>query len=306
MVLLQVLDAIVLCLGWSSDGSTMALGRADGCIALRNADGVPLSLVDATPGVPVTSLAWAPTRCTPASRRRQLVPCTQLFAVMQPNCTAIGIQVCSILYFERSWPAPDAVKESRHRGSQHVEATAPLRCCAHPALAASSPALASPLAASASLAQVLCDILQLEPMHMICLIMMIRFSPMSTCFGTVGDLILICGNSGHAQLYSRDGMPLGMVASSPGGLASVVRALELFAALSPHLPSITNLLVVSIQAASPDGVTFAAACEDGSVAVHTLQFAPLQCSFDSRFAHRCVACHCIVPLPCSSNRFDRP
>ncbi len=49
-------------LAWSSDGSMLALGQADGCVAVRDATGVPLSVLDGVPGVPVTSLSWSPCR----------------------------------------------------------------------------------------------------------------------------------------------------------------------------------------------------------------------------------------------------
>lgn len=52
----------VMSLGWSSDGSLLALGQADGRVAIRNAAGVALHLLDAMLGVPVSSLAWAPCR----------------------------------------------------------------------------------------------------------------------------------------------------------------------------------------------------------------------------------------------------
>ena len=51
-----------MCLGWSSDGQCLALGLADGRVAVRNAAGVGLTTLDALPGVPITSLSWAPAR----------------------------------------------------------------------------------------------------------------------------------------------------------------------------------------------------------------------------------------------------
>lgn len=70
--LVQVPAANVLCIGWSSDGGQLALGQTDGGIALRDAGGVPLGLLDAMPDIPVTLLAWGPARCS---------SCTQLDAL---------------------------------------------------------------------------------------------------------------------------------------------------------------------------------------------------------------------------------
>ena len=61
-VAVQVPAAHMLCLGWSCDGSQLALGQADGGIAIRSADGVPLGLVNSMAGTPVTSLAWFPSK----------------------------------------------------------------------------------------------------------------------------------------------------------------------------------------------------------------------------------------------------
>lgn len=44
--------------------------------------------------------------------------------------------------------------------------------------------------------------------------------------------------------------------------------------------------VSTAQAASADGAAFAAASEDGSIAVHSLHFAPIQCTYGNRSVHR--------------------
>ena len=55
------LAVAVLCLAWSSDGQALAMGQADGRVALRDASGVAVAIVDAVDCAPVTGLSWAPT-----------------------------------------------------------------------------------------------------------------------------------------------------------------------------------------------------------------------------------------------------
>ncbi len=66
----------VLCLAWSSDGQTLALGQSNGKVAMRDASGVTLATLDAVSCAPVTALSWAPqTPCACAFARSCAAAC---------------------------------------------------------------------------------------------------------------------------------------------------------------------------------------------------------------------------------------
>jgi WD40 repeat protein len=108
-VAVQVPTAHMLCLGWSCDGSQLALGQADGGIAIRSAEGMPLGLVNSMAGIPVTSLAWFPSRC---------------LTIRQGCCLREVSTFADAQVVHTTAPSDIAGMESQRRGLQHVAAMA--------------------------------------------------------------------------------------------------------------------------------------------------------------------------------------
>jgi hypothetical protein len=108
-VTVQVPAAHMLCIGWSCDGGQLALGQADGGIAIRSAEGVPLGLVNSMAGTPVTSLAWFPSRC---------------LMTRQECCLRAGARLAYAQIVRTAAPSDVAGTESQLRGLQHVAAMA--------------------------------------------------------------------------------------------------------------------------------------------------------------------------------------
>lgn len=106
---MQVPAAHMLCLGWSCDGSQLALGQADGGIAIRSAEGVPLGLVSSMAGIPVTSLAWFPSRC---------------LIIRQACCLKKGLTLAYTQLARTAAPSDTAGTESQRSGLQLVAAMA--------------------------------------------------------------------------------------------------------------------------------------------------------------------------------------